>query len=177
MLQRQDFAPKNNPAFTGTFSGANGNVTSDADGNVVIAQSLTSDAGEFATDGNGNVNARSLNAANLTGNLTGIGEATFSLGASLSGTVTCNYANAEVQYGTLAGATTLTFSNPPASGTSGTLTVILTGDGTHSVTFPAAVSWGDAGAPTQPFAAKRYYLTFTTHDAGTHWDAVAVGGF
>lgn len=114
----------------------------------------------------------------ITGNLTGIGETGVPLGGSLSGTVPVDYADGEIQYGTLAGAVTFTFSSFPASGTGGTLTLRINGDGAHSMTFPGAVNWGATGAPAQPVASgKRIRLYFSTEDAGTTIDAAWGGPF
>ncbi len=63
-----------------------------------------------------------------------------------------------------------TFSNPPASGKAGSLTMILTQDGTpRTVTWPGSVKWDSGTAPTISTAAAVYVLTFITVDAGTTW--------
>jgi hypothetical protein len=79
-----------------------------------------------------------------------------------------------VQTKTISGAATLTFSNPPVSGTSGAFTLILTNGGSSAVTFPAAVKWPSATAPTLT-AAGVDVLVFTTIDAGVTWYGLAVG--
>jgi len=61
---------------------------------------------------------------------------------------------------------TFTFSNPPASGTNGSFTLILTNGGSQTVNWPASVDWVDATAPTLT-AAGVDVLVFTTIDAGT----------
>lgn len=73
---------------------------------------------------------------------------------------------------------TFTFSNPSASGTACSFTLILKQDGTGSrtATWPAAVRWSDATAPTLgPEAYKVNTLSFLTVDGGTNWFGV-VGG-
>lgn len=73
---------------------------------------------------------------------------------------------------TLTGNCSFTFSNPPASGTAGSFTLILTQDGTGSrtATWPAAVSWSGGSAPTlNTSAGSVNILTFVTVDAGTLW--------
>ena len=72
----------------------------------------------------------------------------------------------------------LTFSNPPASGTSGSFTLILRQDGTGSrtVTWPASVDWASATAPTLTTdAAAVDVLTFMTVDGGTIWLGFVAG--
>jgi hypothetical protein len=65
-------------------------------------------------------------------------------------------------------ANTFTFSNPPVSGTAGTLTLILTNGGSQTVNWPGAVDWPGGSAPTLT-AAGIDILTFVTIDAGTTW--------
>jgi hypothetical protein len=75
---------------------------------------------------------------------------------------------------TISGATTLTFSNPPASGKAGAFTLILTNGGSATITFPTSVDWAAATAPTLT-AAGVDVLTFTTIDGGTIWYGIASG--
>jgi len=80
-----------------------------------------------------------------------------------------------VQTKTISGNQTLTFTNPPASGTSGSFTLILTNGGSATVTWPASVDWPVATAPTLT-AAGVDVLVFTTIDGGTIWYGMAVVG-
>jgi hypothetical protein len=75
---------------------------------------------------------------------------------------------------TISGATTLTFSNPPASGKAGAFTLILTNGGSATITFPTSVDWALATPPTLT-AAGVDVLTFTTIDGGTTWYGIASG--
>jgi hypothetical protein len=75
---------------------------------------------------------------------------------------------------TISGATTLTFSNPPASGKAGGFSLILTNGGSATVTWPGAVDWAAATPPTLT-AAGVDVLTFTTIDGGTIWYGIASG--
>lgn len=109
--------------------------------------------------------------------LKGASETAVNLGATMSGTITANFASGNVQYGTLTGNVTLVFSNPPTTGTSGTLTLILTGDGTHTITWPGSVDWGTAGAPATLGSAVVTIFSFLTINGGTKWRAAYVGGF
>ena len=70
--------------------------------------------------------------------------------------------------------TTFTFSNPPATGKSGSFTLLLTNGGSQTVNWPAAVDWAGGTAPTLT-AAGVDVLTFTTVDAGTIWYGFAAG--
>ena len=79
-----------------------------------------------------------------------------------------------VQTYTLSGNQTLTFTSPPASGTAGSFTLILTNGGSATVTWPTSVDWAAATAPTLT-ASGVDVLTFTTIDAGTIWYGFAAG--
>jgi len=70
--------------------------------------------------------------------------------------------------------TTFTFSNPSASGTACSFTLILTNGGSQTVNWPASVDWAGAAAPALT-AAGVDVLTFTTVDAGTTWYGFAAG--
>jgi hypothetical protein len=72
------------------------------------------------------------------------------------------------------GTTTFTFSNPPASGKSGSFTLILTNGGSQTVNWPASVDWAAATAPTLT-AAGIDILTFITVDGGTIWYGFLAG--
>ena len=71
-------------------------------------------------------------------------------------------------------ANTFTFSNPPASGKSGSFTLILTNGGSQTVNWPASVDWAGGTAPTLTTAGVDV-LTFTTIDGGTTWYGFAAG--
>ena len=73
--------------------------------------------------------------------------------------------------------TTLTISNPPASGSGGSFTLIFTADGTvRSVTWPAAIKWANGTAPalTSTSGKKDVFSCFST-DGGTTWMGFAGG--
>ncbi len=79
-----------------------------------------------------------------------------------------------VQTYTLSGNQTLTFTNPPATGTSGSFTLILTNGGSATLTWPTSVDWATATAPTLT-ASGVDVITFTTIDAGAIWYGFAAG--
>ena len=73
---------------------------------------------------------------------------------------------------------TFTFSNPSASGTACSFTLICRQDGTGSrtVTWPASVDWPSATAPTLSTGASDVdVFTFLTIDAGTTWLGFTAG--
>jgi len=69
---------------------------------------------------------------------------------------------------------TFTFSLPPASGTGGSFTLILTNGGSQTVNWPASVDWAGGTAPTLT-ASGVDILTFMTVDAGTTWYGFSAG--
>ncbi len=71
-------------------------------------------------------------------------------------------------------ATTLTFSNPPASGKAGSFTLVLTNGGSQTVNWPASVKWAGGTAPALT-AAGADVLVFTTSDGGATWYGFAAG--
>ena len=74
---------------------------------------------------------------------------------------------------TLSGSQTVTFTNPPASGTAGSFTMIVTNGGSATLTWPTSVDWPAATAPTLT-ASGVDILFFTTCDGGTIWYGTAV---
>lgn len=85
---------------------------------------------------------------------------------------TLNYELGNVKTVTLTGNCTFTISNPPATGIAGSLTLILTQDGTGSrlVTWPTTTKWAGGAAPTlTTTAAGIDIITLITVNAGTTW--------
>jgi len=80
-----------------------------------------------------------------------------------------------VQTYTLSGGQTVTFSNPPASGTAGSFTLIVTNGGSAALTWPTSVDWPAATAPALT-ASGVDLIFFTTIDGGTIWYGTAVVG-
>lgn len=74
--------------------------------------------------------------------------------------------------------TTFTFSNPSASGSCCSFTLIVTQDssGSRSITWPGSVDWASATAPTlSTGAADVDIFAFITVDAGTTWYGFTAG--
>jgi hypothetical protein len=120
--------------------------------------------------------------ANLAARTTvanGGGETYFDAGNS-STALTVNLTNGNVQKVTLTGNCTLTLTSP-ATGAYRSMLLYLFQDGTGSrtVTWPASVKWGTAGAPTLSTAASKMdKILLDTVDGGTTWyGAAGPGGF
>ena len=80
-----------------------------------------------------------------------------------------------VQTYTISGAQTLVFCNPPATGTSGSFTLLVTNGGSATLTWPASITkWAGGTAPTLT-ASGVDIIVFTTIDAGTNWYGFAAG--
>ena len=99
-------------------------------------------------------------------------ETAYSVG-NVSGAVTIDYTNGHWQYATVTGnITSLTISNPPATGTGGWLTLELLQDGTGSRTIALTSTYktaGAAGITLSTTASSKDLLHLTTRDAGTTW--------
>ena len=74
---------------------------------------------------------------------------------------------------TISGATTLTVSNVPATGTVASFMLDLTNGGSAAITWWAGIKWPGGSAPTFT-TAGRDVLGFWTHDGGTTWTGVLV---
>lgn len=98
---------------------------------------------------------------------------------SSAGALTLDLQNGNVFEVTLTeNITTLTLSNPPASGKGGAFSLILTQDATggRTVTWPASVKWAGGTAPTLSTTASAIdVLTFMTTDGGTTWYGFSAG--
>lgn len=95
-----------------------------------------------------------------------------------SGALTLNLENGNVfEVALNANVTTFTISNPPASGTAGSLTLKLTADGTaRTITWGSAVKWPGGTAPTLTSTNNKVdVLVFVTMDAGTTYFGFVAG--
>ena len=181
----------------------NATVLDVTDGNVVIADGTLSVSGAITATGGvtGNVTGNaSGTAATVTtaaqsaitsvGTLTGLtmGGELAAVDQVISRPVMKDYGETKVamaahavdlslgnvQTYTLSGNQTLTFTNPPASGTAGSFTLIVTNGGSATLTWPGAVDWAGGTAPTLTSSGIDI-LTFTTIDGGTIWYGFAAG--
>lgn len=93
--------------------------------------------------------------------------------SSSSGTLTLDCENGNSFAVTLTeNVTTVTLSNPPASGNHGQISILFTQDGTGgwTVTWPASVLWPGGTAPTISAAASAVdRVSLATVDGGTTW--------
>jgi hypothetical protein len=97
------------------------------------------------------------------------GEKVNAIGGTGGGTQDINLELGNVVTATVdTSANTFTFSNPSASGTACSFTLILTNGGSQTVNWPASVDWASGVAPTLT-AAGRDVLSFLTVDGGTIW--------
>lgn len=98
-------------------------------------------------------------------------------GTNTGSSYTVDLTNGNVFHLILTANCSFTFSNPPASGTLGQLTLILEQDGTGSrtATWPSAVIWPGGTAPTLTTTAERFDVVhFSTYDGGTTWFGITV---
>lgn len=101
--------------------------------------------------------------------LTGLRETKVAMAANNIDLSTANYFTK-----TISGATTLTVSNVPASGTSASFILDLTNGGSATITWWSGVKWAGGTAPTLT-ASGRDTLGFFTHDGGTTWTGLVLG--
>lgn len=95
-----------------------------------------------------------------------------------AGTLTLDLSSGNVfEVALNAAITTLTISNPVATGTACSFTLVFTADGTaRSVTWGASVSWPAGTAPTLTSTnGKKDFFTFYTSNAGTNWYGFTAG--
>jgi VCBS repeat-containing protein len=96
--------------------------------------------------------------------------------ASSGGSITLNYAAGPLQQITLTESiTTVNFTNVPAAGKVGSLTLlVIQGAGSYTITWPGSFNWGDAGAPALPTANGFWtMISLLTVDGGTYWAAMS----
>ena len=86
-----------------------------------------------------------------------------------TGTVTLDLTTGNTFNVTPTGAITFVFSNPPASGSVGSFTLIINMPATlYTMTFPASVVWNGGNTPTYN-TSKTAILSFLTKDGGTRY--------
>ena len=98
---------------------------------------------------------------------------------SSSNAATVDCSTATVFAHTLTEDTTLTFSNPPSTGTAYGMVIKIVQDAGasgYTVTWPASVIWPYGSAPTLTSTASAVDLfVFITHDGGTTWVGITSG--
>lgn len=161
--------------FTKTASAVNYlNATNAATGN---APKLSAAGGDtnidlvLAAKGSGTINLQ--DAVLQRPELKDYAESLSALG-NISTTQALSCAVANTFSATVTGAVTLSFTNPPATGRLGSITLVLTNGGAFTVTWPTSVDWAGAVAPTLT-ASGVDILTFFTIDGGTTWFGFTAG--
>jgi len=101
------------------------------------------------------------------------GETVYALG-SLTGATDADLENGNVQTFTVGGAFTLSLTNPPASGTAGSITFIITNGSSSVLTWDTDIDWAGGTAPSLT-ASGVDVVTCVTIDAGTIWSCFAAG--
>lgn len=163
-------------------------TTGDADRTITINGDITLPAGTAATlAGTETLTNKTLGASTLSGTMScadntlsrpkiiDYGITVNAIGATGGGTVDIDLTLGNVVSATVnTSPNTFTFSNPPASGTEGKLTLYLTNGGSQTVNWPASVDWAGGVAPTLT-TSGRDVLVFTTIDGGTTWSGFAAG--
>lgn len=109
-----------------------------------------------------------LSGGTMTGAITSLKETSVAMPAN-----NINLATGNLFTKTITGATTLTVSNVPASGTVGYFILQLTNGGSATVTWFSGVKWAGGVAPTLT-ASGVDVLSFYTIDAGTTWKVVSI---
>jgi len=144
--------------------------------------------GSFATlAGTETLTNKTLGASTLSGTMSAadniidqpklqdVSETVNAIGAIGGGTQDINLESGNVVTATVdTSTTTFTFSNPPATGSAGSFTLILTNGGSQTVNWPASVDWAGGTAPTLTTSGVDV-LTFLTVDGGTIWYGFAAG--
>ena len=98
------------------------------------------------------------------------------IATDVNGAVTIDLEDGNVIRHTLSDDVTYTFSNPPASGTAGSFTLIVEQPAAAKViTWPASVKWPNDVAPDDPGDSKVAIYTFITTDGGTRWYGMQAG--
>jgi hypothetical protein len=138
-----------------------------------VATLGTSEAGKVLTaDANGDVIASEEFKAKSYND-------TYAALTSSSNATALNCEVGNVFSSTLSENTTFTFSNPPATGTAYGFTLKIIQDASASgftVTWPAAVDWPSATAPTLTATADGVdQFSFYTHDGGSTWYGFVLG--
>lgn len=162
-------------------------LTSDAGGDIAVSTVTTTELGYVSgvtsaiqTQLDAKVGATYTGDVDITGELiVDSYNETYAAVTSSSNATTVNCEAGNAFSHTLTENTTFTFSNPPASGTAYSFSLELIQDASASgftVTWPAAVDWPAATAPTlTATASAKDVFVFYTRDGGTNWYGFTAG--
>ncbi len=149
-------------------------INTDISGSAAIAKSklasLSIVDADISSISESKVTNLTTDLAARTTTTNGGGEIYFDAGNS-GAAKTLDLANGNVQKLTLTASCTITLTSP-ASGAMRSLTLLVFQDGTGSrtITWPASLKWGNAGAPVlTTTAAKMDIISLFTVDGGTNW--------
>jgi hypothetical protein len=168
-------------AFVGQngTAGATGATGSGATGATGVGETGATGIGATGATGAGATGATGVIPTNASFTTTSVsGEALFGLPVETKASPTISGGSlllnlSAATYFTVAinNASTITFSNPPASPKVFSFTLQTTGNGTaYTTNFPASVKWAGGLIPTiTPTNGKIDIFTFVTHDGGTTW--------
>ena len=150
-------APTFQGALTGNASGSAATVTTAAQGNITSLGTLTAltMGGELSCVDN--LVTRPV--------LKDIAETVNVIG-TITGNTAVDFTAGNVQTVTGNGDCEFTFTNPPASGKSGTVTLIITNGGANTTTWHSSVKWPGDNAPALTSSGVDV-VSFMTIDAGT----------
>ena len=171
------YFPNNQPFTSSVYSNANvasympvyaGNISAT---NVYVQSAGTTSNSITATVGNiaGNMIGRFGQFASMKMAVNNLG--------SPSGAITLDVGMSNVFGMSITGAiTSITITNPPPSGVMTTIYIVITMNGSSSVTWPASFKWPSGTAPTlTTTTSKSDWISATTFDGGTSWLATVIG--
>lgn len=95
---------------------------------------------------------------------------------SMSGTAAFSVDDSNVQYGTVTGDVTVSFTDWPTSGTAVFLTLEITNGNAFTITWPGAIVWDGGSAPTLQNSGVDI-LVFYSRDGGTTVRGMHAGSF
>ena len=147
---------------------AGGDVVIDANATNTTIDGVTFDAGSIVTSGGITVggNSNFLDNDVSRPNLKDYSEHVNAIG-TITGNTAISFADGNVQTVTGNGNCEFSFTNPPASGKAGTLTLIITNGGANTTTFASPVKWPSDVAPSLTSSGVDI-LSFVTTDAGSN---------
>lgn len=151
-------------------------------GNVTAANFLTQSGNQVLHAGNYSSYALPLSGGTMTGAISFVSGQkyyeTYTTFSSSAGSLTINCASGSVFQVTLTeNVTSTTFSNAPSSGTAYGFTLrVIQGSPARTITWPAAVDWPGATAPTLSSGSGDVdVFVFFTTDGGTTWYGFTAG--
>jgi cytoskeletal protein CcmA (bactofilin family) len=165
-------------------------VISDASGKVAVSSVTSTELGRLSGVSSAiqtqlDAKLDSVDLSSYTGDVDITGELvvdsyneTYAAITSSSGTATIDCEAGNVFALTLSeNVTTFTWSNPPASGTAyGFSLKVIQGSSDYTISWPPAVDWPDATAPTLTSGSGAVdQFVFYTHDGGTTWYGFVAG--